>query len=135
MIKDGDTRTRLTHEIMTKGNFYIELKDGTEINVAGQCHMLFEIEESYEDGEWHQVDRCEMDDFYLTGYEEGYLFYESDICELFNVDDCGEWDYNGFSYDWCGIEEEDDNEECQKKWNNYKSEFPRITSKEQFRLD
>lgn len=132
MLQDGDTRKRLTHEIMTKGNFCFELEDGIEINVFGQRHTLVEIDEKYEDGEWYEEERCEMDDFHLTGYEEGYLFDESDICELFNVDDCGEWDFNGFSNDWCGIEEDDDYEECQKKWDNYKSKFSRITSKEQF---
>ena len=33
-----------------------------------------------------------------------------------------------------GIEDEDDYETCMKKWRDYKSKFPRVTSKEQFRL-
>lgn len=135
MANNGDTRTRLTHEIMTKGNFCFDLEDGTEISVSGQRHMLVEIEENYEDGEWYEGDRYEIDDFHLTGYEEGYLYYEDDICKLFDVDDYGEWDFNGFSNDWCGIDEDDDYEVCKKKWDNYKSKFPRVSSKEQFEID
>jgi predicted PolB exonuclease-like 3'-5' exonuclease len=39
---------------------------------------------------------------------------------------------HGFSYDWCGIEDDDDNETRQKKWDDYKSKFPKLTLKEQF---
>ena len=133
MLQNGDTRTILTHEIMTKGSFnFLKLKDGNEINVFGQCHTLVEMEEYYEDGEWIEEDRNEIDDFYLTGYEEGYLFEVEDICKFFEVDDYGEWDFNGSSSDWCGINDDDDYEIRQKKWDDYKSKFPRVTSKKQF---
>ena len=132
VLRNGDTRITLSHEVMTKGNFYFELNDGTEMNVFGQRHTLVEVEEHYDDGEWVEGDRDEIDDFHLTGYEEGYLFEENDICKFFEVDDYGDWDFNGFSNDWCGIEDEDDNETRQKKWNDYKSKFPRVSSKDQF---
>lgn len=132
LFQNGDTRIKFLHEIMTKGSFNFELNDGTEMSVFGQRHTLVEIEEHYDDGEWVEGDRDEIDDFYLTGYEEGSLFEENDICKFFEVDDYGDWDFNGFSNDWCGIKDEDDNETRQKKWNDYKSKFPRVTLKEQF---
>ena len=58
MLQDGDTRKRLTHEIMTKGNFCFELEDGTEINVFGQRHTLVEIDEN------------ENKSFYILAYFE-----------------------------------------------------------------
>jgi len=118
---------------MAKGCFSFELKDGTEMDVFGQHHILQEREVQYEDGEWIEGDNaCDIDDFYLTGYEKGYLFDPEDLQKLFDIDDYPDWDYNGVSYDWCGIEEEDDYETCWKKWDDYKSKFPRVTSKEQF---
>tara|TARA_B110000908_G_C10015366_1_gene340510 strand:- start:102 stop:500 length:399 start_codon:yes stop_codon:yes gene_type:complete len=124
-------RTILRHEIMTKGGFYFELKDGTEIEVFGQRHTFVESTQYFQNGEWYDDDTEEIDDFHLTGYEEGYLYIENDLRELFNIEDY-EWDYNGVGYDWCGIEEEDDDEVRQKKWDDYRSKFPRLTSKEQF---
>ena len=43
-------------------------------------------------------------------------------------------DYNCESGDLCGIEENDYYETCMKKWKDYKSKFPRVTSREQFEL-
>ena len=93
--------------------------------------FVFAQEKAYEDGEWFEGDREEIDDFHLTDYEKGYLYDEEDVFRLFETDDY-EWDHNGYSDNWCGIDEEDDNETRQKKWDNYKSKFPRVTSKEQF---
>lgn len=131
-LKDGDTRQIISHEVMTKGSFTFELNNETTMEVYGQRHTLVEIEEYYEDGKWFYGDREEVDCFHLTGYEEGYLFDEGDLCRLFDVKDCGEWDFNGSSTDWCGIEEEDNKETRQKKWGDYKSKFERIKSKDQF---
>ena len=135
VLKNGDTRINLVHEVMTKGEFYCELKDGTEMDVFGQEHILIEREEYYEDGEWIEGDREEIDYFCLTGYEEGYRYNVSDLCKFFEIDEDNnypEWNWNGFSDNWCGIEEEDDYETGKKKWDDYKSKFPRVTSKKQF---
>ena len=126
-----EERIILTHEIMTKGRFYSVLDDGTEIEVFGQCHTLVKISQYFEDGEWYDNNREEIDGFYLTGYEEGYLYDGDDLCRLFDIEDA-EWDYNGDSNNWCGIEDEDEDEVCQKKWIVYKSKFSKISSKEQF---
>ena len=131
-LKNGDTREIITHEVMTKGSFTFELNDGTTTEVSGQRHTLVSIEEYYEDGEWYEGDRNEIDDFHLTEYEKGYKYYEDDICKLFDIEDYGEWDFNGFSTDWCGIEEGDSEEIRHKKWKDYKSKFDRIKSKDQF---
>lgn len=127
-------RTILRHQIMTKGGGYFELEDGTEIEVFGQYHSLVEVTQYFQDGEWYDDDdREQIDEFHLTGYEEGYLYDVNDLCRLFNIERWDiDWNYNGYSDDWCGIEEEDDNEVRQKKWNDYKSKFPKITSKNQF---
>ena len=132
-------RNILTHEIMTKGEFLFEDKEGNYIRIYGQRHTLvsksqyWESEENDEsDGEWIDDDREEIDDFHLTDYEKGFRYDEDDISNHFDLDEWPEWDYNGFSEDWCGIEEEDSEEVRQKKWDKYKSKFPKLTSKEQF---
>ena len=130
--ENKDKRINLTHEVLTKGELNFQLKDGTIIKVLGQRHTLVEIEEYYEDGELFYGDREEVDCFHLTGYEEGYLFDEGDLCRLFDIDDYPDSDFTGFSTDWCGIEEEDNKETRQKKWGDYKSKFPEVSSKEQF---
>ena len=134
--KSGDTRVILTHEVESKGVFDFELKDGTEISISGQCHTLYEIEEEYEDGEWcgDPTYREEVDFFYLTGYEEGFSYDVSDIYKFFEVGWTLDWEWNGWCSGLSGIEDEDDYETSLKKWNDYKSKFPKVTSKEQFEI-
>jgi len=134
--KNGDTRIILTHEVRTKGNFYLELKDGTKTYIFGQSHTLDKLEEEYDNGEWYELvdNKIEIDNFYLTGYEEGFLYELDDIPKFFETEYWGDWEYNGDSGNWCGIEDEDDYETCMKKWEGYKSKFPRVTSREQFEL-
>ena len=136
VLKQGDIRIRIIHEVKTKGNFHLELKDGTKTYVFGQYHKLDKVEEEYDDGEWYELEdnRIEIDNFYLTGSEEGFLYELDDIPKFFETEYWGDWDYNGDSDNWCGIEDEDDYETCMKKWKDYKSKFPRVTSREQFRL-
>ena len=113
---------------MTKGGFHLELKDGTDLNVWGQRHILVEIEEFYEDGEWlPDGDRDYIDEFHLTGYEEGYRYDEGDLDKFFDLaeDSWPEWEYNGFG-NW---------EETEEEWHAWKSKFPTVKSKEQFRID
>ena len=88
-----------------------------------------------EDEEWEEGDREEIDDFHLTDYEKGYRFSEDDLCKFYKLDDWPEWDFNGFSHDWCGIKEGDSLEVCEKKWDDYKKKFPEISSINQFKID
>ena len=134
--KNGDTRIILKHEVESKGVFDFELKDKTEISISGQCHTLYEIEEVYEDGEWCQDldNREEVDFFYLTGYEKGFSYDVSDIYKFFEVGLTLDWDWNGMGFGQSGIKDEDDYETSLKKWKDYKSKFPRVTSKEQFEI-
>ena len=128
LLKNGDSRTVLMHEVMSKGGFHLELKDGTDLNVWGQRHILVEIEEFYEDGEWlPDGDRDYIDEFHLTGYEEGYRYDEGDLQEFFDLaeDSYPEYNWNGFG-DW---------EETEEEWYAWKSKFPTVKSKEQFRID
>ena len=125
LLKNGDSRMVMKHEVMSKGGFNIELTDGATLDIFGQRHALVNIEELYEDGEWNpDGDREEIDDFYLTGYEKGYLYDEGDLDEFFDIaeDSYPEWDFNGWS-EW---------EETEEDWDNFKSKFPKVTSKEQF---
>ena len=134
--KNGDTRVILTHEVESKGVFDFELKDGTEISISGQCHTLIKTEEEYEDGEWREIEdnKEDVDFFYLTGYEKGFSYDVSDIYKFFEVGWTLDWDWNGWGSGLSGIEDDDDYETSLKKWNDYKSKFPKVTSKEQFEI-
>lgn len=136
IIPDDSYREILVHEIMTKGIFMFEDKDGIDIKVFGQRHTLVSVTQTWDEEleEWEETNREEIDDFHLTEYEDGYRFDEDDICKYFEIEDWPEWDFNGFSTDWCGIEEEDSFDDRQKKWNEYKDKFPLINSKDQFSL-
>jgi hypothetical protein len=136
IIPDDSYREILVHEIMTKGIFMFEDKDGNDMKVFGQRHTLVSVTQTWdEEGEeWEETNREEIDDFHLTEYEDGYRFDEDDICKYFEIEDWPEWDFNGFSTDWCGIEEEDSFDVRQKKWDEYKNKFPLISSKNQFSI-
>lgn len=128
-------RATLNHEVMTKVVFTIELKNGNEIDVYAQRHRLVEIYEWYQDGTWYEADDVSViDEFFLTGYDEGYLFNEDDIGDLFETD-MYDWEFTGgFGSDASDISEESDLKEQKKKWEAYKSQFPKATSKEQFQI-
>lgn len=129
-------RKILSHEIMTKGYFRFDLDDGSSISVFGQRHSLFYILQEQDDEEWFTVDREFVDEFHLTDYEKGYKYDdEGELQKFLKIDESPEWNCNGFSTDWCGIEEEDDNETRQKKWNEYKAKFPKATSIEHFDIE
>ena len=131
-------RKILTHEIMTKGGFSFELKNGDNIDVFGQRHTLFCLTEIWdeESEEWIEEEREELDEFHLTDYDKGYKFDESDLYGFFEIeeDNDPEWDFNGSSWDWCGIEDEDDYDTREKKWNTFKNKFPDISSKSHFEI-
>ena len=131
-------REILSHEIMTKGAFIFENKKGEYLEVFGQRHTLISETQAWDEKneEWEDVgEREEIDDFHLTDYEKGYQFSEDDLCKFFEIDDWPDWDCNGVSFDWCGIEDDDDNETRQKKWDDYKSKFPKATSIEHFDIE
>jgi len=131
-------RKILTHEIMTKGVFSFELKNGDDIDVFGQRHTLFYLTEIWdeESEEWIEEEREELDEFHLTDYDKGYKFDESDLYDFFEIeeDNDPEWDFNGSSWNWCGIEDEDDYDTREKKWNTFKNKFPEISSKSHFEI-
>ena len=135
-----DEREILVHEIMTKGHFSFTSEDGSTISVSGQRHTLVSISQIWDDEyeEWEEQDREEIEDFHLTHYEEGYKYHEEHLIDFFELDEednYPDWDYNGFSENWSGIEDEDSNEIRQKKWDDYKNKFPIVTSKDKFRID
>ena len=132
---DGDEKTILRHMIYTKGSLEIDDPEGGWQRVFAQKHQLVEISAFYEDDEWYEEDEDEIDTFYLTGYEKGYSFDEKDICELYDIEEVGYYEWNGFSDDWCGIIDGDDIETCKKKWDDYKSKFPKISSKQQLEIE
>jgi antitoxin component YwqK of YwqJK toxin-antitoxin module len=125
-FKNGDSRTVLLHEVMTKGGFRFSLNDGTELDVFGQRHTLYEVEQFFEDCQWRTEDddKYDVDEFHLTGYDEGFIYYEEDLYDFFDIkkDSNIEWDFNGFS-SW---------EETKEEWSNFKSKFEPVNSKEQF---
>jgi hypothetical protein len=111
---------------------------GILLMFLGQRHTLICITEIWDDEteEWMEEDREEIDDFHLTDYEKGYKFDESDLNDFFEIeeDDYPEGDFNGLSYDWSGIEDEDDYDTRLKKWDTYKDKFPNVSSKSQFEI-
>ena len=127
-------RKILSHQILTKGEFYYMLENET-VSVFAQQHTLEKVIQEYEDEEWHTVDREFVDEFYLTDYEKGYRFEEVDLSKLIKIEESPDFESDGVSYDWCGIEEEDDNETRQKKWDDYKAKFPKATSIEHFDIE
>lgn len=132
-------RKILSHEIMTKGLFSFESKSGDCIEVFGQRHILYSITEVWnkENNEWVNREKDEIDEFHLTDYDKGYKYDESDLYDFFDIEEDGypEWDFNGSSYDWCGIEDEDNYDTRLKKWNDYKEKFPNVSSKTQFEIN
>ena len=131
--KEGDTRYKIHHEIMTRGEFEFELENGKEMTIYAQHHRLFKEEQCFEDGCWDFVDNEFIDEFYLTDYEDGYRFDEESLYKFFDSN-AFDWNYEGYSSDWCGIEEFDSNETREKKWETYKSKFPELTKRDQFRV-
>ena len=131
-----DEREMLLHEIMTNGTFSFENKAGEYIRIYGQCHSLISKTQIWNEvfEEWEDQENCIEDRFYLTDYQKGYRFSEEDLCEFYEIED-PEWDYNGFSTDWCGIVEEDDSNERQKKWDDYTQKFPKVSSTDQFNTE
>ena len=104
------------------------------MNIFSQGHTLMEEEQQFEDGLWEEIgDRIKIDSFYLTGNEEGFLFELEDIPKLFETKSRIHFDFGYSNSDnWCGIQDEDDYETNMRTWKEYKSKFPRITSREQF---
>ena len=130
--KEGDTREMYLHEVMTKGLFMFTTKEGEDIQVNGQQHLLTNVIEEFDGEDWVEQDRFGDEDyFYLTGYEEGYRFEEGDLCELYDVE-YADYEWNGYGCDWCGIEDTDTKEQALEKWEAYKNKFPLLTSKDQF---
>jgi len=130
--KEGDTRSFYLHETMTKGGFMFTTKEGEDIEVYGQQHILAEITQEFDGEDWIEVDRDgEQDYFYLSDYEDGYRFEEDKLCELYDVE-YTDYDWNGYGCDWCGIEDTDTKEQALEKWEAYKNKFPLLTSKDQF---
>jgi hypothetical protein len=127
-------RKILSHQILTKGEFYYMLENET-VSVFAQQHTLEKVIQEYEDEEWHTVDREFVDEFYLTDYEKGYRFQEVDLSKLIKIEESPDFESDGVSYDWCGIEEDDDNETRQKKWDDYKAKFPKAKSIEHFDIE
>lgn len=135
--KDGDTRTRYEDESFHT-TLDIELKDGTLLGISCRKHFLSEIYEYYSENDdiWYKEDGDEIEHFYLTSDEK--RFTDEDVCQYFGLDE----DYwvqgdnsNGWSDDYCGINETDDHEKSLEKFKNYKLKFDKVTSKDQFDIE
>ena len=131
-IDDEEGRMIYRHAINTKGGFYIQDKFGKRVDVSAQKHILELIDEYWddEDQEWYTGDYYDIvDEFYLTGYEEGHRFNEEDLKKFFELNYYPEnYEWNGYSTNSSGIEDDDSPEDAMKKWEDYKKSFPRITS-------
>ena len=132
MAKEGDVKNVFLHEVFTKGSFMFNTKDGEDLQISAQCHILAEAILEYDGEDWVEIERIgEEDYFYLTDYEKGYRFNEEKLYEMFDIESA-DYDWNGYGTDWCGIEDTDTMEQALEKWEVYKNKFPEVTSKEQF---
>jgi len=133
--KEGDIKNVFLHEVFTKGSFMFNTKDGEDLQISAQCHILAEAILEYDGEDWIEIERIgEEDYFYLTDYEEGYRFDEEKLYEMFDIESA-DYDWNGFGTDWCGGEDTDTQEQALEKWEKYKNKFPEVTSKEQFIIE
>ena len=128
-------RIYLDHMVWCSGYFTMRTKDGKVYEVQAQKHHLREFFQEWnaETEEWEDFgDEVDLDEFYLTGNESGFRFDYEDVEKYFG--EVYDYNWNGLSNDWCGIDSvtPEPVEISQKKWENYKSRFPKITSKEQF---
>ena len=113
--KEGDEKIILRHMIYTKGSLEIDDPKTGWLRVSAQKHELIKIKAFYEDDEWYEgEDEVIIDTFYLTEYEKGFSFDEEHICKLYEIEEVGYYEWNGFSNDWCGIIDGDDIETCKK---------------------
>ena len=121
-----DKRVILMHEIWTKVDFKFENNDGEYMEVFGQDHRLCSVTQTWdeENEEWNDDDSEIIDDFYLTGYEEGFRFSEDNLCNFFQIDELPECNCNGW----------DSTKITQKKWDAYKQKFPEASSVTQFEI-
>ena len=134
--KEGDEKIILRHMIYTKGSLEIDDPKTGWLRVSAQKHELIKIKAFYEDDEWYEgEDEVIIDTFYLTEYEKGFSFDEEHICKLYEIEEVGYYEWNGFSNDWCGIRDGDDIKTSKKKWDDYKSKFPKISSKQQLEIE
>ena len=134
-IEEPEVKERiyLDHMIWCSGYFTIRRKDGKLYKVEAQKHHLREFYQEWdsETMEWESFgDDQDLDEFYLTANEDGFRFQEEDVEEYFG--EIYDYDWNGLSNDWCGIESFEPVELSQKKWEDYKNRFPKLTSKDQF---
>ena len=134
--KEGDERVVLSHEAKSngaRGLFGIELNDGKRIKILAEENTLLRDTQYFDGEQWCHEESEEVDVFYLTGpVGEEYIFQMEDIFKIFDVDDYYDWGWESLSGD--DYEENDSNELRKKKWDDYKSSFPKLTSKEQVRF-
>ncbi|MBT6448103.1 MAG: hypothetical protein HOK38_05080 [Flavobacteriaceae bacterium] len=132
---DYKNREVLTHQV-EYGLFLEDYGDGiyNETEVKGQRHLLVREYQSWDEGQedWCEYESETEDEFYLTINDDGFRYSEDDLVKFFEVQNW-EWTFNGTNIvPGCGIEENDDDDTIQKKWDTYKNKFPLISSKSQF---
>ena len=127
-------RTYLHHEIWTKVVIDATGKDGRFYKIYAERHQLIKYREFWDpETEWweeFEMGKEYLDEFFVTGNESGFRFNEWHVDEL--IGEFKDYSWNGLSDNWSGIEENDPIEEAQKKWENYKNQFPEVNSVEQF---
>lgn len=128
-------RTYLHHVIWSKGTIIVHGKDGDFYEIDAQKHQLIKYKAYWdpETEDWEDFEMGEeeyLDEFYLTDDDSGFRFNEWHVDEL--IGEFKDYSWNGLSDNWSGIEENDPIEEAQKKWENYKNQFPEVNSVEQF---
>jgi hypothetical protein len=132
---DNNNREVLTHQV----EYGLFLEDSgdvihNQIKVNGQRHLLVREYQSWDNGQqaWCEYESETENEFYLTANDKGYRYDEDDLVKFFEIEDW-EWTFNGTNIvPGCGIEEDDDDDTIQKKWNDYKNKFPVISRKSQF---
>jgi hypothetical protein len=114
-------------------------KNNEEIMIGATYHALVESSKYYDDydEEWYNQTST-IDSFYLTDDQSRFDF--DDLEKILDVEpdyyyeeECG--DEDDFSYNECGITNDDDEFTRTQKWLDFKHKFPVAKSKHEFGYD
>jgi len=137
-LKKAKEKMFLEHEILNGSLTFWDEDYKNSIEIICELHSLKEQGKVWDDelNMWGNGYTEEIDSFYLTTVnDKKYRFDEDELCSFLNKEESPVFDSGSFSFNECGINDEDDNETRQKKWDNYKAKFTQATSIEHFEIN
>ena len=128
----------LEHEILNGSLTFWDEDYKNSIEIICELHSLKEQGKVWDNelNMWGNGYTEEIDSFYLTtANDKKYRFDEDELCSFLNKEESPVFDSGSFSFNECGINDEDDNKTRQKKWDDYKAKFTQATSIEHFEIN